>query len=42
MLIKTNRFVEYVLVYAESTENYTVFFVVPNEKATLDRGHHFL
>ncbi|XP_075264388.1 long-chain-fatty-acid--CoA ligase 4-like [Convolutriloba macropyga] len=36
MLIKTNRFVECVMVYAESTENYTVCVVVPNEKATLE------
>lgn len=36
MLIKTNRFVESVMVYAESTETYTVCVVVPNEKATLE------
>jgi len=36
MLIKTNRFVECVMVYAESSEMFTVCVIVPNEKATLE------
>ena len=36
MLIKTNRYVECVMVHADSCENYTVCVVVPNEKLTLE------